>query len=324
MASKKWMEALDGLAARTGLQVESQADHVFGDYNGYTVCIAPTGPNNVMTMMFSVSQNDGMPDAAAIKQFVKRCKVVDGRNVQRYKVTFTLRAGMTVARSADKLQAALDEITAFFRENGFVNRCEHCGEAEKTEACLVSGSASILCNACFAQISSQADARAQAESGKSESLVGGIVGAFLGALLGAVAIVLIGQLGYVSALSGVIMGVCAAKGYEWLGRRLSVRGIVISALVMIGMVYFAHQADWTVSIYRQITPRVDVFTIFNAIPELLKEGSIEASEYYGGLGLLYVFSLLGAIPTVIGVIRGVKQRHVTVKMIGKKDVALGR
>lgn len=324
MAGKKWVEALDSLAARTGLQVESQMNHVFGEYKGYTVCIVPYGPNSVMTMMFSVSQSGDMPDAAAIRQFVRQSKAVDGSSVQRHKVSFTIRAGLTAAKSIEKLEAALEETTAFLRDKGFTGCCEHCGKAEKTEVYLVSGKASILCEACFAEISREADARAQAESRRGESLVGGIVGALLGAVLGVIAIVLIGQLGYVSALSGVIMGACTTKGYEWLGRHLSVRGVVISVLVMIGMVYFAHQVNWTVSIYRQISPKADLFTIFKAIPDLLREGSIKASSYYGNLGLLYLFSLLGALPTVIGVIRGEKQRHATAKMFGRGDVGFGR
>lgn len=324
MANRKWMEALEAMAAKAGLQVEAQTNHVFGEYKGYTVCILPTGQNNVMTMMFSVSQNDTMPSAAVIKQFVKQCKAVEGSSVQRYKVSYTIRAGMTVGKNMEKLETALEEAVAFFRDMGFVNCCEHCGKTGKTEAYLVSGKASLLCEECFAGISSEADAKAQAENEKGENLIGGIVGALLGALLGALVIVLVGQLGYVSAWSGVIMGVCTAKGYEWLGRRLSVKGILISALVIIGMVFFAHQADWAISIYRQITPKVDVFTIFTAIPELIREGSIEAHNYYAGLGLLYLFSLLGAIPTVIGVIQNNKQKHVTAKMFGKKDAGLGR
>ncbi len=74
MANRKWMEALEAMAAKAGLQVEAQTNHVFGEYKGYTVCILPTGQNNVMTMMLSVSQNDTMPSAAVIKQLSSSAK----------------------------------------------------------------------------------------------------------------------------------------------------------------------------------------------------------------------------------------------------------
>lgn len=60
---------------------------------------------------------------------------------------------------------------------------------------------------------------------KRENIVAGAVGAFLGAMLGGACIVMLGQLGYVAALSGMVMAVCALKGYELLGGRLSVKGV---------------------------------------------------------------------------------------------------
>lgn len=322
--NRKWTEALEALAAKTGLQVEEQTHHVFGDYKGYTVCVALAGQNNMTTMMFSVSQNGDMPSAAAVRQFAKQCKSVSAGSVQRRKVSYTLRGGMTVAGSVENIQQALDEVTAFFQDNGFVNCCEHCGQSEKTDACLVGGNAAVLCENCFADISSEEDVKAQAENRKRENPAGGLVGALLGSLAGMLAIVLIGQLGYISVWAGVITGVCTIKGYEWLGRRLSAKGVLMSVLVIVGMVYAAHRIDWTISVYRQIAPGADVFTVFKAIPEWLRDGSLDAGSYFTSLGLLYLFSLLGAIPTIGNVMRNRERQHITARMSGKKDDAFGR
>ena len=56
---------------------------------------------------------------------------------------------------------------------------------------------------------------------KQENLALGILGALLGGILGGAAIVLIGQLGMISALSGVVLAFCTLKGYELLGKKLS-------------------------------------------------------------------------------------------------------
>ncbi len=50
-----------------------------------------------------------------------------------------------------------------------------------------------------------------------DNVIAGIVGAFLGSLIGVACIVVINKLGYVSAISGVVMAVCAIKGYAMLG-----------------------------------------------------------------------------------------------------------
>ena len=60
--------------------------------------------------------------------------------------------------------------------------------------------------------------------------MGGVVGALIGSLLGAASIILLSQLGYVAAISGVIMAVCALKGYELLGGKLTKKGVIISAV----------------------------------------------------------------------------------------------
>lgn len=50
-----------------------------------------------------------------------------------------------------------------------------------------------------------------------DNVIAGTVGAFLGSLIGVACIVLVNQLGYVSAICGAVMAVCSIKGYTMLG-----------------------------------------------------------------------------------------------------------
>ena len=79
------------------------------------------------------------------------------------------------------------------------------------------------------------------ERTRKENIVAGVVGAFLGSLIGVVCTVVIGQLGYVAAISGLIMAVCALKGYELLGGTLSKKGVAVSAVLILAMTWFAHR-----------------------------------------------------------------------------------
>lgn len=49
--------------------------------------------------------------------------------------------------------------------------------------------------------------------------------------------------------------------------------------------------------------RLDVITAFQYFPELLREGYINVASYRLNLLLVYVFSVLGAIPTVLNIVR---------------------
>ena len=63
---------------------------------------------------------------------------------------------------------------------------------------------------------------------KQERTAAGTLGALLGSLAGVVCIVLIGRLNAVASASGLVMAVCALKGYEKLAGTLSKKGAAIS------------------------------------------------------------------------------------------------
>ena len=90
----------------------------------------------------------------------------------------------------------------------------------------------------------------QQNAQKTENLAGGIAGALIGSLLGVVCIVLLSQLGYVAAISGVLMAVGVLKGYEKLGGKLTKKGIVISMIIMVFMTYAGDRMDWAIRLLR--------------------------------------------------------------------------
>ena len=184
---------------------------------------------------------------------------------------------------------------------GFTNGCELCGEAKETGAAYVAGNSICLCDECYDKVSENAAAYTANEKNKKENLVGGVVGALVGSLLGVASIILLSQMGYVAALSGVIMAVCALKGYELLGGKLTKKGIIISVVIMIIMTYVGDRLDWGIMIAREL--EVDVFYGYRLVPLLLSEEIIDATSYVGNLVLVYAFLLLGAIPTIRNAMR---------------------
>ena len=57
-----------------------------------------------------------------------------------------------------------------------------------------------------------------------------MIGAFLGALLGCVLWIIIYRLGYIAGIAGAVIGICAMKGYEMLGKHLDKKGVIGSEL----------------------------------------------------------------------------------------------
>lgn len=137
--------------------------------------------------------------------------------------------------------------------------------------------------------------------GKQENMLAGVVGALVGAAIGGGSILLLGQLGYVAALSGLILAVCTLKGYELLGGRLSGKGIAVCVVLMLVTPYFADRLDWAISLKNELA-RYDYYMtlgeVYSAIPGFLAEDLIDATAYYMNLAMIYAFLLLGGFSTV--------------------------
>lgn len=136
---------------------------------------------------------------------------------------------------------------------------------------------------------------------RRENVAAGVVGAFLGSLIGVACTVIIGQMGYVASISGLVMAVCALKGYEMLGGTLSKKGAVISSVLILLMTFFAHRLTWAIAIASEL--EWGVLESYRSISHLLERGMLESTAYWGDLAMLYLFTLLGAVPTILGGLR---------------------
>lgn len=136
---------------------------------------------------------------------------------------------------------------------------------------------------------------------KHENVVAGTVGAVLGSLVGVLCTVVIGQMGYVASISGLVMAVGSLKGYELLAGRLSKKGAAISSVLVLVMTWLAHRLSWAVALMSVVD--AGLFDCFRAIPALLEAGALESRTYWGDLAMLYLFTLVGAVPTILGGLR---------------------
>ena len=72
--------------------------------------------------------------------------------------------------------------------------------------------------------------------------------------------------------------------------------------------YVADRLDWGIVIARELG--VDVFTGFRSVGVLLEMQAIDGAMYWGNLVMLYLFLLLGMVPTVLSGLRASRQAGV--------------
>ena len=139
----------------------------------------------------------------------------------------------------------------------------------------------------------------------------GALGAIGGALIGVAAILLIGLAGFVASFCGVVMAVCALKGYEMLAKKMSVKGVVITSVVLVVMTLFAQYMDWTIDFYRAYTKYYDDVSfglIFWNLPYMIAQVG-EGWRFLLDFGILGLFTALGAGPRVRQVMAEQKQNQ---------------
>lgn len=130
---------------------------------------------------------------------------------------------------------------------------------------------------------------------KQEKIALGILGALLGGILGGAAIVLLGQMGTISALSGVVLAFCTLKGYELLATKMSKRGVFVCLAVMLVIPYVADRVSWALVIVQKYEWLFG--DAFLYVHDVVADNARQQT-YWQDLLFIYAFTALGAFGIV--------------------------
>ena len=321
MTAQNYNEYRAAIAQSLGFDADSSTDALFGSVGGYefiiTQGVANSGKfqNGPWNLQLTLTAPGETMTNRSFRELVKSCPVIKGCGVLQRTVTVSVKSTRDTELQIKNLKDAINATVDFLSRNGYVSCCEQCGAVGATEPVVISGNKMLVCSSCYNALSAaaiQADAKAAT---KKSNVVAGAVGALLGSLIGVLALVIISRIGFYSGLSGLIMGVCVIKGYELLGGRLNKAGIVISCVIMVLMIYVGDRIDWAIVIMEAYSDEgVDFFTAFQAVGWFLTDGAIDSVDYIFNLIMLYFFSALGIVPTIIQSVKGYKLGSVTYRM----------
>lgn len=288
------------LATELGLNYDRESGIVAGFYNGYHIAFIMQ--NNLRQIVVSVSNDTGqMPEKEILKQAHKENKkVLSNPSVQGYRATYAIPNAMTDNGKLERSAAAAAVLTEFLKANCLRDCSELSGRPDESSCYYVSGGLRFLTRDEYDTERNRAQSSFNEQNSKRGNPIAGIVGALIGSFAGLVVMVLIGQLGYVSPWTGLVMGVCVAKGYELLSGKFDTIGLVCSILIMVGMTYLGNQLDWAITIARAY--EANVFDAFPVVNEVVKANEL-LPVYYRNLALYYFAMLCGALPTIYGLMK---------------------
>lgn len=321
MAKKKYVNTYMAVASALGLQYDTENNVLYGQRDGYPVILYPHDPVDqpyLLTVQVAAKGAGGayltQGQFQELQKVSRLSKCAQNGNVITCMVSDGIgRRGSQQGLTANAVDG-LARLTAILHENGYTPCCSVCGKEDMVSAFQVEGSYYHLCRDCETSMHQ----RFAGVKPKKENVVAGIVGALLGSLLGVLCIMLLSQLGYVAALSGVVMAVGVLKGYELLGGKLSKKGIAICVVIMLFMTYLGDRLDWAILFYREgggAESGYNVFECYRMVPLLISKGIIDMTEYIGNMMYIYAFLLLGAIPTIRKRVKEKQKEGVMIKLV---------
>lgn len=309
----KITENYKSLAAGIGFTYDEFTNTIYGVKDGYELLVYATDQRYpyLLTITTSARSANVTLGKEEISLFKKSVAPAAGMTQKDSLITVTNKNQTNQGRLRDDMDYTLSALTAFLRERGFTPCCQTCGVSTQTVGFMLETARLHLCANCAAKAKSENEVKAQKRQQKNVNIIGGIIGALIGSLIGVACIVLLGMLGYVAALSGIVMAFCTLKGFDKLGGKLTVVGIIISCVIMVGMTYFGNRLDWAIEISKAMKEYYDyevgIFESFQAVPTLIAELD-GMGDYIASFLQQLLFVVVGAVPTIISITR--EQRNV--------------
>ena len=299
------------LATELGFQYDPETSSIYGENAGYFFLLSETDTKNVFSIALSVSRDDAEEAAAQLHQMVKDSSVLKSISLNQYVTTFTVKAGMTKAKTIENVRQALTEILQFLQTNGFYTVCGYSGEKGLVGLYQIGDSLFLMNEDSFQELSTQLKIETDSYNSQKENVLLGTVGAFIGAIIGGAVTLFIARLGYVAFYAGFILGICVVKGYEILGKKFSKLGAVISSILLLVTIVLVQQFDYALEAVKQLG--VDFSDGFDLINTLVLNG--EAPEkYFFNFFMLAVFTIIGGGVAISSALSTQKTRGIARKI----------
>ncbi|MBR5272729.1 MAG: hypothetical protein IKU25_04965 [Clostridia bacterium] len=138
-----------------------------------------------------------------------------------------------------------------------------------------------------------------------EKVGAGILGAFLFSLVGVIIWIIIYQLGYLAAISGLIGVICAIKGYSVFAKKESIKGVVIAIIVMLIMMVVAWYAGLVISVYRELDGMFTISEAFDLTNYCFKDAEFRSGAI-GDLVKGILFCVIGGVGYAVTSIKRIK------------------
>ncbi len=308
--SKKLMPTLlDG-------SMQEQNGIIYGRFHGLEVLMCRyIGSGNQTVMRVRVNAANDDENATGLAEYMTSLKLeekfVATAEVEGKSVLVDILINTTAKKQITRINDIVGKVVAYLEMGAYHSGCSLCGKAGEDEfgnkvlgKYIVEGSAYSLCPECAEKLKQGLDLNAKDVKNTKSNLALGIVGAVIGAALGGVLWILIGKLGYIAGIAGFAIVALAIAGYGKLGKAVDIKGVVVSIIASILVLYLSNRILWSWSLYDELKQYYEVtfFDAYNVMYDVLAELELDG-EYWGDFFIGFIFTVLASIGTIVKTFR---------------------
>lgn len=191
----------------------------------------------------------------------------------------------------------LSDFSLFLSREGYRSACAFCDTGEALGYTAQEDKVMEVCPACHEKLAGILTGM-KAEREESGSYLRGAVGAILGGIVGIIPWVLIGLLGYVAALSGLIMSFLSYKGYLLFKGKRGRGMLFILIAVLIVFTYIAVIVNFCIDLNNYVNEQgysIDAFELFKIVfVGPFDPVNFDTGAMWAQIGMGWLFAALGS------------------------------
>ncbi|KXT83603.1 hypothetical protein STRDD11_01382 [Streptococcus sp. DD11] len=279
---------LEELALDLGLSFDGQSGLIYGQRRGFPFYLEPVTDQGQFAIFFSVGTEAGRADTAVLEALTDFSDVLIDYERAGYCLAYAILPAPDLTELRDHLEAAIEDCTYYFEEEGLLSACEKTGRTGRVALYQVGGKWLFLTPTSYEKLLAIQETRRKEaprpqRPRQRENFLLGFVGALLGSLAGAPVVFLLTGSQRLMSLTAVLVGFLTVSGYRLLGKGLSLFGGIVSLVLASSMSLLAFQLRYAQIYYQDRMPLSEAFA---AINRAALSGQLSDDYWFTGLLVL--------------------------------------
>ena len=280
----------------------------YGMYKGYYTIVQMliNGQSFLVRMNYNLPENfDLMGFKNRAVQYINSMKIAEKKitatNVTDHTLEVQIAPSALAKKTAEMIDRIVNGLVTFLAAESAGTGCQLCGTDLGVSCFNLNGTPHFLCPNCSQASLNQLEAERQSKLSEKSNPILGLIGALIGAVIGSVLWILLLYAGWYAGIAALAILGGAMKGYTLLGKNLDRKGVIISLLVSLVIIYAANDVSFRIAMYTAMRDhgRHISFWKMNEDWNSIMKLNDAWGKYYANLAIGYIMFIIAGSSSVV-------------------------